>query len=264
MDLLGTARPMLADVLRREEGLRLKPYLCSAGVATIGVGATTYPDGRRVRLEDPEITEEKALRMLAIECDFYLMHVTKLCTVYPTSGQLASMASLAYNIGLGAFEKSSVLKAHNRGDFAAASRAFALWNKATVGGKLTVLPGLVTRRAREAALYLTPDEGTSLEPMPQAVAPESSLAKSPMMTAGGALPVAAGAISVVAEAINPVEAVTQAGQHASTVQTALTAIKTLIVDTVGIPQSLWLPLVLIGAGVTVMWWRKKQRAGGWA
>jgi len=60
------------------------------------------------------------------------------------------MVGLAFNIGERAFRKSSVARLHNKGSYSEAGQAFALWNKA--GGK--VLPGLVRRRAAEAALYL--------------------------------------------------------------------------------------------------------------
>jgi lysozyme len=60
------------------------------------------------------------------------------------------MVSLAYNIGMAAFGRSSVLHRHNAGAHDKAADAFLLWNKA--GGK--VLPGLVRRRNAERALYL--------------------------------------------------------------------------------------------------------------
>ena len=66
-----------------------------------------------------------------------------------TQQQFDAMVSLAYNIGLGAFAKSTVLKRHIAKDYQGASAAFAMWNKG--GGK--VLPGLVKRRAAEAGHY---------------------------------------------------------------------------------------------------------------
>lgn len=66
-----------------------------------------------------------------------------------TDGQLAAMVSLAYNIGLGAFRKSTLLKLHKAGDYAGAQAQFARWKFAN--GK--VLPGLVKRRAEEAEVY---------------------------------------------------------------------------------------------------------------
>ncbi len=68
-----------------------------------------------------------------------------------TPNMLGAMVSLAYNIGLGAFGKSSVLKNHLARRYANAAASFNLWNKG--GGK--VLPGLVRRRAAEAVLYLS-------------------------------------------------------------------------------------------------------------
>jgi len=73
------------------------------------------------------------------------------CGPAPTSdNQFGAMVSLAYNIGIGNFRASSVLRFHRAGDHIDAGHAFASWNKA--GGR--VLAGLVTRRAAEAKLYL--------------------------------------------------------------------------------------------------------------
>lgn len=265
MSIISDARPLLIDVLRREEGLRLRPYRCAAGVPTIGVGATTYPDGRAVLMSDPPISESAAIRMLAVECDRYLLDILRLCTNYPTAHQAAAMASLAYNIGLHGFSRSSVLSAHNRGDIQAAARAFGLWNKAKVNGALTVLPGLVSRRSRESALYLTPDADSVPDPMPQAVAPESSIAKSPIASSGAIVAVA-GVAQAVTEVASPtpVVAVQAAGEQAGVVAQSIQHIKTLFVDVLGIPQSAWLPVVLIVAGAVVVWWRVRQRRGGWA
>lgn len=243
-------------------GVALSAYKCPAGVWTCGWGETAgvSPKTRWTKgFADQRLCDSLSERAEAVRA---------MVSVETGDNELGALVSLAYNIGNAALRSSSVLRAHNRGDKAAAARAFALWNKATVSGKLTVLNGLVTRRAREAALYLTQDAAAPV-PMPQAVASESSLARSPIMTAGGALPVATGLLSAVAEVVkppapDPVAAVAQAGQQASTVQTALSSMKGLVVDTVGIPASWWLPLVLIAAGATVIYWRYKQRTGGWA
>lgn len=246
-------------------GVALVAYKCPAGVWTCGWGETAGvgPKTRWTKaFADQRFCDSLAERAEAVKA---------MVTVDTSDNELAALVSLAYNIGNGALAKSSVLRAHNAGDRAAAARAFGLWNKATVGGKLTVLNGLVKRRAREAALYLTPDEGAPPEPMPQAVAPESSLVKSPIMVAGGGVPVATGVLSAVVEATkpappqaDPLAAVTQIGQQAGTVQTAMQSVRGLVVDTIGIPSSWWLPIVLIGAGATAAWWRWKQRASGWA
>lgn len=247
-------------------GVALAAYKCPASVWTCGWGETAGvgPKTRWTKaFADQRFCDSLAERAEAVRA---------MVTVETTDNQLAAMVSLAYNIGNAGLSTSSVLRAHNRGDHAAAARAFALWNKAKVGGVLAVLPGLVTRRAREAALYLTPDPGSAAEPMPQAVAPESSLARSPMMAAGGALPVVTGVITAVTEVsapavqpgVDPIGAVAAVGQQAGAVQTAMGTVKGLVVDTIGIPASWWLPLVLIVAGATVIYWRRKQRVDGWA
>jgi len=66
-----------------------------------------------------------------------------------TQGQFDAMVSLAYNIGVGAFEGSTVLRKHKAGDYAGAAAAFGMWVKND--GK--TMPGLVRRRAAEAKLY---------------------------------------------------------------------------------------------------------------
>lgn len=66
-----------------------------------------------------------------------------------TQHQFDAMVSLAYNIGIGGFTGSTVLRKHKAGDYAGAKAAFAMWNKND--GKAMV--GLTRRRAAEAALY---------------------------------------------------------------------------------------------------------------
>lgn len=249
---LDAARPALVALLRRWEGLRLAPYRCPAGVPTIGVGATTYPDGRRVTMSDPPITDDEALRMLSIECDRYLMAVADMCAVEPSSNELAALSSLAYNIGLDALRKSTAMREHNAGNHEAAGRAMRLWDKATVGGKLTTLPGLTARRAAESALYLTPDDNETGR-MPQAVASESTMAAS-QINRGGAAVVGLGAI----------EGLRQLGDSVGVFKAPLDALKGLLVDTIGVPPEWLLPVALAAVGAYVVHWRLKQRREGFA
>lgn len=68
-----------------------------------------------------------------------------------TQGQFDALVSFAFNLGIGALAKSTLLKKHLAGDYAGAAREFAKWKFG--GGR--VLPGLVKRRAAEVALYLS-------------------------------------------------------------------------------------------------------------
>lgn len=71
-----------------------------------------------------------------------------------TAQQLAALMSLVYNIGLGAFENSTLLKLLRQSDYHGAADQFLRWNKATVNGQKVVVAGLVSRRERERAVFL--------------------------------------------------------------------------------------------------------------
>lgn len=131
------------------EGFRSAPYLCSAGVPTIGFGSTRYADGRRVTMLDSPISQEQAreLLKLTVERD-YLPAVIRLCPGLDTPRRVAAIVSFAYNLGTGALESSTLRKRINAGDWPAARTEIMRWVRA--GGR--VLPGLVKRREAEAAL----------------------------------------------------------------------------------------------------------------
>ena len=67
----------LYEQLQKHEGLRLKPYLCTAGVPTIGYGSTTYMNGKKVTLQDNAITLDEAQEMLADYVDRFVFPVIK-------------------------------------------------------------------------------------------------------------------------------------------------------------------------------------------
>ena len=239
--------PMAAVALIAEsEGCRLKAYKCPAGVWTIGWGET---DG--VHPGDT-CTQAQADRWLCDDLADRAAAVRRLCTEYPTDHQLGALVSLAYNIGLAALGKSSVLRAHNAGDHAAAARAFGLWNKAKVGGVLTVLPGLTTRRAREAALYLTPEPDAPPQQLPQAVAAESSLAASPIAQVGAMTTTTGGALGLA-----------RLGEHVGPVSTMVSTARGWA-DSLGMQPLTVLAGALVIGGAVVMVQRYKQRSGGWA
>lgn len=144
------------DLIKSRESCRLKAYKCPAGIWTIGYGHT----GSEVH-DGWEISQDEAETLLRSDLLVFDAGVQRDCA-QSTDCQHSAMVSLAYNIGLGNFAKSSVMRLHNADRYAEAAQAFALWNKA--GGK--VLAGLVSRRAAEAALYLEdlPQETISAVP----------------------------------------------------------------------------------------------------
>lgn len=167
--------------IAQSEGCRLTAYRCPAGVWTIAWGRT-----KGVQPGDT-CTQEQADRWLLEDLTEFTSGVKAALTRPASMNELGALVSLAYNIGMGGFRGSTVLRKHNEGDTDAAAEAFKLWNKARVGGVLTKLPGLAARRAREAAMYLTPDSLDVMTPIAQAVAPEENpLKHSRTILAGGA------------------------------------------------------------------------------
>ena len=214
-----TISPAALDLIKAFEGCKLEAYRCPAGVWTIGYGAT----GPEVR-QGLRWTQRQADERLAADVERFALGVRRLLTRIPTPDELGAMTSLAFNIGLGAFGKSTVLRKFNAGDKAGAAAAFALWNKA--GGK--VLQGLVRRRAAEADLFLSdaPDEA-----MPQKVEPSAdSLMKSTSAKAGA---VVAG-LAIAQQTVQQVEGIWG-------------SLRGLGID----PQTLFAALIIAAAGVVI-------------
>lgn len=238
------------DLIGRSEDCRLVAYQCSAGVWTNGWGETSGITA------DMRWTEDQADARFAQQLRKYSTRVEALCSEAPTPNELGAMTSLAYNIGLEAFARSTVLRCHNEGRRDDAARAFGLWNKARVNGVLTELRGLTLRRGREAALYLTPDADAPQPRMPQAVEPETALAKSPMVR-DGAVATAGGAALAAAPLVD------QLGQ-ASSLVTTVKGFAQQVSDFIGVPLPIIAAAVVIYAGVNTIRWRRRQRQQGWA
>lgn len=145
-----TATSEAERVVRPFEGLRLKPYICSAGVPTIGFGATYYLDGKRVTLNDPPITTEKAEQLLRYHLAKYELGVKKLLPgVALTPYELGAAISFCFNLGLGAFRSSTLRKRILSGDFDDVPNQLSRWVYA--GGKKS--RGLARRRKAEGLLW---------------------------------------------------------------------------------------------------------------
>ena len=132
------------------EGLRLKPYLCSAKIPTIGYGNTYYPNGEKVTLLDKSITEIQAFEMFKVIADKYAKRVSEMVKKELNQNQFNSLVSFAYNVGTGNFSTSTLLKKINVNPNDLTIRnEFAKWNKANK----KVIDGLTKRRKAESDLY---------------------------------------------------------------------------------------------------------------
>ena len=139
-------------LIKQFEGLRLKPYLCSAGVPTIGYGSTYYEEGRKVTLQDALITEVQAVAMLTnIVLKDFLPAVYDLCPTLINENQAAAILSWVYNLGVGALRGSTLRKKILSCDWAAVPAEILKWNIA--GGHISV--GLKKRREAESKLFST-------------------------------------------------------------------------------------------------------------
>jgi lysozyme len=149
MNTEALAIDVAAILARRFEGLYLSPYLCPAGVPTIGYGATYYEDGTAVELTDPPITRERAEALLQWQIRTrYLPAVLRLCPEVDNAQRLAALVDFAFNLGSGALAASTLRRRVNAGEWSDVPTQLRRWVHA--GGR--VLRGLVLRREAEAQL----------------------------------------------------------------------------------------------------------------
>lgn len=140
------------DLIKRFEGLKLKPYLCPAGIPTIGYGNTYYTDGKKVKLTDPSITQAKADELLKFLIQSYEKDVDSFCRDDISQQNFDALVSFAYNCGPRNLKSSTLLKKVNLNPNDPTIRAeFMKWNK----GAGKVLAGLTKRRQAEADLYFS-------------------------------------------------------------------------------------------------------------
>ena len=144
------------DLIKGFEGCVLHPYLDQVGVPTIGYGNTQYEDGRHVKMSDSSITKERADELFKYFADKFAYSVERLLKKKVTQNKFNALVSIAYNIGIGAFSGSTLLKKVNKDACDESIRnEFAKWNKGRIKGELVVIQALALRRKKEADLYFT-------------------------------------------------------------------------------------------------------------
>lgn len=133
------------ELIKKFEGVRYQAYLDSVGIPTIGVGHT-----RGVVMGD-KIDDRQVDEFLRQDLESAEYAVNSLVKVELRQTQFDALVSLVFNIGSGAFARSTLLKLLNKGRQDMAADQFGRWNMA--GGK--VLLGLTKRRAAERLLFMS-------------------------------------------------------------------------------------------------------------
>lgn len=154
--VLSLALPLI----RKYEGLGdgdkalpgLQPYLCPAGVWTLGYGSTRDANRRRVTKHSGTIMPQEADALLARDTRHALAAVLRQVRVPLSSEEAAALTSFTFNLGAGALASSTLLKRVNTEDREDVPRQLRKWVYA--GGR--ILPGLIRRRNEEAMLWQTP------------------------------------------------------------------------------------------------------------
>jgi lysozyme len=149
------------DLIKKFEGVRLRPYRCPAGLWTIGVGSVMYPEQLRMKMPErmkfclkPEhfrdFTEEEVDELFRHDLARFERGVSRLINVELEQSKFDALVSFAFNVGLGNLQASTLRSKINRGDIDGAANEFPKWRRA--GGK--ILKGLVRRRQAEQILFL--------------------------------------------------------------------------------------------------------------
>ena len=132
------------DLIKKYEGFSARPYKCPAGVLTIGYGRTIDVRPYEITTEEAEtIWLDKYVKTIADQ-------ILAVVNVELSNNQICALIDFVYNLGIGNFKSSTLLRKINQGDFSAAANEFLKWNKA--GG--IVLKGLENRRIAERMLFL--------------------------------------------------------------------------------------------------------------
>ena len=138
-------------LIQKFEGCKLNAYQDSIGIWTIGYGNITYENGNKVKKGD-KITQQRAEELFKYFADRFASNIDTKITKEVTQNQFNAIVSLSYNIGLGNFSGSTLLKKINKDSNDKTIRnEFLKWRFA--GEK--ELKGLINRRKEESELYFS-------------------------------------------------------------------------------------------------------------
>lgn len=140
------------ELAKQYEGFRAKPYLCPAGIPTIGYGSTRYADNKKVTLQDKPITEADAEKLLVSCMEHCLVEALIICPNLKaeSNSRQAAIADFVYNLGSSRLASSTLKTKINEEKFDEVPEQLMRW----VHAGAVILEGLKKRRATEAALWV--------------------------------------------------------------------------------------------------------------
>jgi len=157
---ITTVSGSLLKFLEGFEDFESEPYLCPAGVPTIGFGTTFYFDTKKfVTLKDKPITIEEARRLkLGHINSIFAPLADKLCRDDIKQNEFDAVVSFLYNAGATYKDKKGVVHYFNIfrhiNDKMAASEFRKYWQTLAITGGGKKQPGLIRRRKRESEMFI--------------------------------------------------------------------------------------------------------------
>jgi lysozyme len=243
-----------------------RPYVCPAGVLTIGWGHTN-DNGRQFTSRDVWTKGECDAEFRA-DMGIFERAVKRRVKVELTQHQFDALTSFTYNCGEGNLAKSSLLRLVNAKNFEAAAQAFAPWNRG--GGR--VLAGLTRRRAAEAKLFATGDYVAARENHKTAVVADGDNEPCPQqvdVAEGSSKPMAQSKIGNTQIAMG-VAGAAEAGSKVKDALDQANSVKqgvhdlgvTDVVSGVAMNPMFWLALAIVAGAALAWYWRRQHAQAG--
>ena len=149
------------QLIKHWEGVRYRPYICSARLHTVGVGHVLYPNQGRLPLDQRDaypleqndnrtFSSDEVDGLLSADLIRFETGVARLFPMVLTQGQNDALVSFSFNLGLGGVQRSTLRQKVLRKEMESAADEFLKFTRG--GGR--ILPGLVKRRNDERALFL--------------------------------------------------------------------------------------------------------------
>ena len=229
------------NLVKEFEGCYLKAYKCPAGIWTIGWGHTSDA-GPPLVVEGMVISRSEASTILDNDLSAVSYDVNSVVKVPLTPNQSDALISFVFNIGIGAFTKSTLLKRLNSGNYDSVPEQLMRWTKG--GGR--ELPGLVRRRQAESTLWRKINEEAAIEQdarsEPDAPAPVKTMAQSKEGNAA----IAVGGASAIAMATQVIPVVQQGMDVIPAMRMAFGQVGAIAIT------------VAILASIAIWYWRRKR------